>query len=157
MNKYYRVNSINKEMFTDIVLYTVSEPGAMGMARAMFFLKRNGESFSLVYGYGDNEIPYSEIEYCFPALKGCYFNGPIPGEETEGEIILNNNINKKNETKVSQGWQHIYGGAGNHLLVRDDYNEAFRKCIKELKTPSDIFCCWYKHIEEFINEINKDV
>lgn len=43
------VELINEDMFKDIVLFSVSESGAMGLSSIMTFYKKTGESFSVNY------------------------------------------------------------------------------------------------------------
>lgn len=67
------ISEINKNLFSDIIIYTIAEPGAMGAANSMEFVNKKGEGFMFTLG---EEIEYSELKELFPALKDCYWNGP---------------------------------------------------------------------------------
>lgn len=52
MEKMREVNSVNeitKGIFTDIVIFTVAEPGAMGAPCLMEFVSKTGDMFCLYY------------------------------------------------------------------------------------------------------------
>lgn len=152
MPKFKEIEKISAELFEGVVIYTIAEPGAMGAPRLMEFVKENGECFSLFYG---DEFTYSDIKSNFSALEGCFWNGPMRDERTDGEIVLFANGDEKNcnITKVANGWKHIYTGCGNHLLIKDIYFPIFNKYISEYESPVEIYCSWQKYIDDFINEI----
>ena len=147
---------MNKEMFLDVIIYTVSEPGAMGIPSFMECVKKNGEKFSLNYG-GDDY--YSKIKENFPAIEGCFWNGPMPGDKTSGEIVFFVNDDEKNAkaTRVAKGWKHIYTGCGNHLVVKEEYYSIFKKHINDLTNPEDIYCYWQERLDDILKEINENV
>ena len=62
-----------KKMFKDIAIFTLAEPGAMGVGNLMEFITAEGEKFSLFFS---EEMPYSKVKEYFPALVDCYWNGP---------------------------------------------------------------------------------
>lgn len=130
-------------MFEDVIVYTISEPGAMGAGGMMEFVTENGELFDICYLSDDT--PYQDIKNSFPALKDCYFNGPMKTrpENASKEIVvyLDGSDNGKT-TKVTDGWHHIYMGFGNHLVVRDDHYERFSDAISDLDEEENIYCNW---------------
>lgn len=152
MSKFKKIEKISAELFDDVVIYTIAEPGAMGAPCLMEFIKETGECFSLLYG---DKITYPDIKSKFSALEGCFWNGPMPDEKTDDEIVLFANDDEKNRniTKVANGWKHIYTGCGNHLLIKDIYFPIFNKHIVQYESPLEIYCSWQKHIDDFINEI----
>lgn len=108
----------------------------------------------LILLYGD-KFTYSDIKSNFSALEGCFWNGPMRDEKTDGEIVLFTNDDERNGniTRVANGWKHIYTGCGNHLLIKDIYFPIFNKYISEYESPVEIYCSWQKHIDDFIKEI----
>ena len=154
MLKFEKVDKITSDLFEDVIIYTIAEPGAMGVAKLMEFVGKNGNCFSFIYG---DEISYSDVKECFPVLNDCFWNGPMEGENTDGEIIFFTTDNKKNNnsTKVPEGWQHIYTGFGNHLVVKEEFYPTFSKYIKDFKRPVDIFSSWEEWLDIFIEEINQ--
>lgn len=144
---------ISKELFEDIIIYTIAEPGAMGAANLMEFVNRKGDGFMLTLG---EEIEYSELKKLFPALKDCFWNGPSADDKNDDEIVIftNNNEKNLNYTKVSKGWHHIYTGCGNHLVVKEEYYPIFAQLIKDFESPVDICCNWHCVLDEFFEKIN---
>ena len=57
---------LEKEMFDDIVVFSVSEPGAMGPGGVMTFYKKNGECFSV--DYLSETTPYASIINLFSVV-----------------------------------------------------------------------------------------
>lgn len=152
MSKFKEIQEISSERFKDVVIYTIAEPGAMGAPCLMEFVTKNSECFSLFY---DDKITYADIKSKLPALEGCFWNGPMPDEKTDGEIVLFANDDEKNSniTRVANGWKHIYTGCGNHLIIKDIYFPIFNKYISQYESPVEIYCSWQKHIDDFINDI----
>lgn len=117
---------IEKEMFEDIIVFSVSEPGAMGPNDITFY-KRSGECFTI--DYLDDET-YMELREAFPVLKECFWNGAGKEEkECEGTVVVGVSPFDK-RTHVAAGWKHIYLDFGNHLAVREEYYERVVNCIK---------------------------
>lgn len=147
------ISEINKNLFSDIIIYTIAEPGAMGAANLMEFVNKKGKCFMFTLG---EEIEYSELKKLFPALKDCFWNGPSADNKNDGEILLftNNDAKNSNCTRVSKGWHHIYTGCGNHLVVKEEYYLIFSELIKDFESPVDIGCDWYKVLDNFFEKIN---
>ena len=147
------VNKITPGLFDDIIAYTVAEPGAMGLPSTMEFISNKGEHFLISF----DDIPFAEIKKAFTsaALHECFFNGPKKYDETEGEVVLYLNDERKNnrETRVAPGWHHVYMGAGNHLVIKEEYYCLFDKCMQD-KSPSEIYCTWDDYIEAFVKEVS---
>lgn len=156
MSKFKELEEITLELFEGVVIYTIAEPSAMGAHCLMEFVKENGECFSLFYNSIDSgKITYADIKSKFPALEGCFWNGPMPDEKTDGEVVLfvNDDTKNKNMTRVAKGWKHIYTGCGNHLLIKETFFSIFNKYISQYESPVEIYCSWQKHIDDFINEL----
>lgn len=150
------INKITPGLFDNIIAYTVAEPGAMGLASSMELISNKGEHFLICF----DDIPFSDIKKAFvsAALHECFFNGPMPGEAVEeGEIVIfpnsNDDKNCRRTTRVARGWKHIYMGAGNHIVIKEETFPLFAKCLQD-KSPSEIYATWDEHIDEFLKEIS---
>lgn len=60
---------LSKELFEDVIVYRMSEVGAMGSNGTLTCLKKTGESFTL--DYLSEETPWPEIKKNFPGIDGC--------------------------------------------------------------------------------------
>lgn len=151
--QFKKIKELSTEAFADVVLYTIAEPGAMGAPCLMEFVKANGECFYLFYG--EDGFPYADIKTNFPALQGCFWNGSMRGEKNKGEVVVfaTDDETNSNMTRVANGWEHVYTGYGNHLVVKDAFFPIFNKYISRYETTVDIYCSLQKHIDDFINEL----
>jgi len=145
---------MNKELFENVVIYSFSEPGAMGAGGYMEFVTATGEEFDLCYLL--DETPYQEIKSLFPALKDCYWNGPMESraENEPEEIVLypesEDCSNKR--TTITEGWRHIYMGFGNHLVIRIDCYDEFKNAIRDLTEEVQIYGNWRKRAIKLYRE-----
>lgn len=149
--KYY-ADKINKEMFKDIVAFSISEPGAMG-PNDMTFYKKNGDSF--VVDYKREKTSYEKIKECFPSLNGCYWNGPMKDElATAFTIVIGGSENDRG-TKVPNGYRHMYLDFGNHLAVKEEFYSAVKDIFKG-KTNVDIAFNWNDILDKanFLSQID---
>ncbi len=145
------IKDITNELFSDVIIYTIAEPGAMGFPRLMEFVTKSGECFYLVYGNEKGEMPYSIIKSSFRALQDCFWNGSADGEDADDtEIVIYPPGNKATaSTKVSTGWRHIYLGFGNHICVKEALYQAFIDYIGD----GDLLN-WDEHIDAFLEKIS---
>lgn len=126
-----------KEVFEDVIAFSMSEPGAMD-PHNMTFLKSNGEFFYVDYMFEDT---YSILKEAFPALKECYWNGPMRSEAAAVTTIVIGGEGQ--ETRIPRGWRHIYLDFGNHLPVKEAlYGEA--REILQGKDNCEITFDWVK-------------
>lgn len=121
----YDVKEVGKEdipslMGLDTVAIQIAEPGAMGIHGGVFFVTASMNAFFTCYlspspysGFRKS-IKMDELEKILPALSD--FDHGLMGHGT----------------KAPEGWQHKYLGVGNHLLIRDEFFEAFRKESEKL-------------------------
>lgn len=161
MIKFEDINKkeIEPKLFEDVIIFTLAEPGAMGEARLMEFVKKNKKCFQLFY---NKTISYEDLKDLFPVLKNCYWDGPMPNEYDYGEIVMiSDGIYKVNDsiyndcyTKVSKGWRHIYTGFGNHLVIKEEYFNIFEKYIQDIH-PVEMYFKWQDRLDEFLAEINQ--
>ena len=112
---------LNKILFQDVIIYRVSEPGAMGPSGTITCFSKDGESFTL--DYTSAETPWEEIKKCFPAIDGCRFDGPTKQEEPFINLIVIGRRLDDESTHVNEGWKHMWLDFGNHLVCREEYYE----------------------------------
>ena len=107
-------------MELDIAAIQMAEGGAMGIHGGVFFVTTSRDAFFTCYL---SPSPYSGFHKCIEMdeLKKIV---PALAEFSHGLL--------GHGTKVPEGWQYEYLGAGNHLLIRDDFFEAFRKEAEKL-------------------------
>lgn len=137
---------MDKIFFENVFIFLMAEPHAMGIGGRISFMNEMGEF--RCFDYLTAETPYEEIKEAFPALQGCKWNGPMPGDETKDEIVLfigENNLNM--QTRVNEGWHHMYLGFGNHLVVREDKWPEFCKSISDLSNGLAIYRAWKERAE----------
>lgn len=146
------INKITPGLFDNIIAYTVAEPGAMGLASSMELISNKGEHFLISF----DDIPFSDIKKAFvsAALHECFFNGPGPmpnvAEKGEGEIVIyppSSDEKNSRTTHVADGWHHVYMGAGNHLIIKEEIFPLLAKYIQN-KSPSEIYATWYEFLKE---------
>lgn len=141
--KYTEV--LTKEMFENIAAFSFSEPGAMGANGTMTFYKETGESFTI--NYLSEETPYSEIKELFPALKECYWNGPMRTDPAALRTIVIGGSPDDKETSIPKGWRHIYLDFGNHLTVKQEMYSFMKDLFKE-KDNCEVTFGWADMLDE---------
>ena len=151
------MKKLKKEWFDDVIVFSFSEPGAMG-PNNMRLYKRNGEWFEV--DYLSEETPYSMIKEYFPVLKECYWNGPMRNEAAAISTIVIGGSSDDRETCVAEGWKHIYLDYGNHLAVKKELFYAVKDAFYK-KNKCDITFEWSDILNqagfsEKINEIESD-
>lgn len=120
---------LTKDIFKDVMFFSIAGSGAMGEPGGVIFYAKSGELYSFNYVYGDVDI--KKVEKCFPILAKCKFgmNSAVP-----------------------TGWNYVYIGMGNHLIVNDDVIEAFDEKIGVDADPSEVFMNWRRYAEEILSE-----
>ena len=140
-----------KKMLKDIAIFTLAEPGAMGMGNLMEFITAEGKEFSLFFS---EEMPYAKVKELFPALDNCYWNGPELGESCRTEFVFYADRDERNfkHTKSPENHTHLYEGFGNHICIRKDYYPVVEPIIRDLIEKNELVN-WYKRTEKIINAI----
>lgn len=69
--------ALTKDMFENIIVMFVSEPGAMG-PNTMEFMNDSGEVIDVAYTV---ENKYEILREAFPLLKECRWDGPMANEK----------------------------------------------------------------------------
>lgn len=135
-------NVLTKDLFEDIIAFSMSELGAMGPNDMMFY-KATGESFSVDYRDGK----YDELKELFPILKECYWNGPMKNEVAALFTVVIGGAPDDKSTTVPKGMRHIYLDYGNHLTVKEEYYYAIKEAFVG-KDNCDIAFNWTTYLDE---------
>ena len=108
-----RLNNKNYKSYLplDIVAFSWAFGGAMGDAGGVIIVCRNGESYYFNWASGD--VSENMIYEILPVITKCEL--PIVGET---DI-------------VPEGWHHISLGAGNNLIIKEEYVEPLRLAWKK--------------------------
>lgn len=122
-----RITSIGNEdlkrkNLKDAEFIMIAESGAMGEPGAVYIVKSDGKTLYCNYAYGGIHI--KKLFQALPVLQECDFG--IFG----------------NAASIPEGWNYVYLGAGNHLLIKDDAYGQFCKYVKIDEDPSEIYARW---------------
>lgn len=111
--------------YEDIVFFSLAEGGAMGCPGEVLIATKK-DDFVKWYCLNTMTIPHKDLLTIYPPLEtfDCGIFGMASG--------------------IQDGWNHVDLGFGNHLLVRDDYYDAFNSTISELhaKNIGEIYANW---------------
>lgn len=111
------VEKITKDMFQDVIAFSFSEVGAMGLNGTVGVFTKSGEHF--IVNYLSENTPYEKLKECFPALQGCYWNGPMKNERASLlTYVIGGNAEKS--TVIPEGYKHMYLDVGNHLCIKEE-------------------------------------
>jgi hypothetical protein len=109
----------------DIAAFSFAFAGAMGDAGGVVIITTSGQLYYFNYAYQD--FSGDDVDAILPILAQCKL--PIFGETD----------------RVPEGWRHISLGAGNNLLIQNQYVKPFFKMHKEYaKTVDEIDGCLYR-------------
>lgn len=122
-------SELSKDIFDDAWFFHIAEDGAMGAFSNVTIITKHAKGFNFSYAFGD--ITFDDVLTFFPSLNE--FNSFL------GEII-----------SVPKGWQHVYMGAGNHLLISDEIYDKFYEETKENVRSIQIYGNWIEKAEQII-------
>ena len=125
-------NDLKKEIFKDVMFFSIAEGGAMGEPGAVLFYSESGRLYYFNYVYGDVDI--TKVERLFPVLKKCRF----------GVFGLN--------SVVPAGWKYVNLGMGNHLIVNAEVYDAFISEFEEDVEPGGIYMNWRQVAEGILKQ-----
>ena len=109
----------------DIAAFSFAFAGAMGDAGGVVIITTDGELYYFNYAYQD--FSGDDVDTILPILSQCEL--PIFGETD----------------RVPEGWRHISLGAGNNLLMKNQYVEPFFRMHEEYaKMVDEIDSCLYR-------------
>lgn len=114
----------NDISYEDIVFFSLAEGGAMGTPGEVIIAEKKNDTVKWNV-LNTLTIPHEALLAIYPPLEtfDCGF-GRASG--------------------IQDGWNYVDLGCGNHLLVRNDYYEAFINAVSELhvKYPDEIYANW---------------
>jgi hypothetical protein len=120
----------------DIAAFSFAFAGAMGDVGGVVIITTDGQLYYFNYVY--QEFSKDDVNAILPILSQCDL--PIFGETD----------------RVPEGWRHISLGAGNNLLMQNQYVESFFKMHEEYaKTVDEIDGCLYRSWLKIMVEIVK--
>lgn len=106
-----RSSNYKSFMPLDIVAFSWAFGGAMGDAGGVNIVCKDGESYYFNWAHGD--MSEDMIYEVLPVIAKCEL--PIVGETD----------------RVPEGWHHISLGAGNNLIIKEEYVEPLRLAWKK--------------------------
>lgn len=111
--------------YENIVFFSLAEGGAMGCPGEVLIATKTNNAVKW-YCLNTMTIPHKDLLAIYPPLEtfDCGIFGMASG--------------------IQDGWNHVDLGFGNHLLVRDDYYNAFSNAVEELhaKSVGEIYAHW---------------
>lgn len=125
-------NDLKKEIFKDVMFFSIAEGGAMGEPGAVLFYSKSGELYYFNYVYGDVDI--IKVERLFTVLEKCKF-----------EVFGLDSV-------TPAGWKYVNLGMGNHLIVNDEVYDKFREKIDVNGHPGFVYRNWRNAAEEILKQ-----
>jgi hypothetical protein len=120
----------------DIAAFSFAFAGAMGDAGGVVIITTDGQVY--YFNYVEQDFSGDDVDAILPILAQCDL--PIFGDTD----------------RVPEGWRHISLGAGNNLLMQNQYVELFFKMHEEYeKTVDEIDGCLYRSWLKIMLEIVK--
>lgn len=126
---------LKKDVFANAQFIFFAESGAMGEPGKVLIVTSGGSIFHGNYCMSD--IKLNSLHRSIPVLKACNF-----GTFGEG-------------AKIPDDWQYEYLGAGNHLIIKKDVYEDFKKAIGNAVDPEDFYIGWLDAAWSVIEQQNK--
>ena len=119
----------------DIIAFSSAAPGAMGDAGAVEVVTSKGEVYYANPFYEDIEM--EQVFQVCPPLSECRFG------------VFGGGV-------IPEGWQTIYLGFGNHLVLHESISEDFRKEAEqsEIKEVGDLYNKWIDIIKRLLANRN---
>lgn len=132
MKKGIRITNadMTKELFEDVMFFSLARGGAMGEPGAVYFYNKGGNLY--YFNYVRSCINMNLVGELFPALALFRF----------GMVGIGSN--------VPEGWNYVNLGMGNHLIVNDAVYEEFIDCIGDEYVPSQVYRIWMEIAEKIL-------
>lgn len=122
VKKKVDAKSLRKEIFRDILFFSLAEGGACGFPGEMIAVNKEPAAYSMQSVFGDVDV--REVKKLFPVLEQCRFG--IFGYDS----------------KVPEGWNYVNLGLGNHLIVADEVYDLFKSLTKDCKENYEYYSAW---------------
>ena len=123
---------LTKDLGENVWFFMMAEGGAMGEPGGVTFITNDGKAYHFNMMFGD--VDYATVKAFFPIVNECKF-----GIFGEGSI-------------VPAGWNYLYLGFGNHLIVSSEIFDDFHKEIKDIQRPSEIYAVWQNKASKVMKE-----
>ncbi|WP_072003473.1 hypothetical protein [Selenomonas bovis] len=120
---------LKKKAFTNAQFILMAEYGAMGEPGKILIITSGGSIFHGNYYMGD--IDFDRLYRSVPVIKAWNYDDILP-----------------------ENWAYQYLGAGNHLLIRKDVYDDFRKAVGEGTPPEHIYVRWMDAAWDIIEKQN---
>lgn len=127
---------MKQENFERAVAFAASAPGAMGTP-GIIEIVTDQEVYYADYVNGD--VTFDDLCKIFPVLDKCQF-------DDLGE-----------KSRVPNGWEYIYLGMGNHLVLREDIAEKVFEKLGRNGYPEDIYVNWRNTVIEIVEGRKQDM
>ena len=115
----------------DVWFFHIAEGGAMGCPGEVIVVTKHGKRY--IFNYIESEISFIDVLEFFPPLNDFC--------SLFGDTIT-----------LPKGWQHVYTGAGNHLLVSDEIYDEFYAEIKDIEPYYKVYNAWHDKAEKIISK-----
>lgn len=122
VKKELTAETLNKEIFEDVLFFSLAEGGACGVPGEMVVINKEPAAYAMQSVFGDVDV--REVEKLFPVLPECEF----------GLFGLN--------SKVPKGWNYVSLGLGNHLIVADEVYDQFKSLTEDCKEDYEYYAVW---------------
>ena len=122
---------LKKNIFSDIMFFSLAEGGAMCEPGGVFFFDKKGQTYHFNYVFGDADM--GKVEKLFPVLADCEF----------GMFGL--------DSKVPEGWKYVNLGMGSHLIVNDVVYLKFTEILGDEEEPSVVYGRWVEIADSILN------
>ena len=144
---------LSEELFEDVIVYMMSEIGAMGPNGTLTCLKKDGKCFEL--NYLSEQTPWEEIKKNFKGINGCRFDGPMKEERFWVREMVIGGADDEGTT-INPGWKHIYLEFGNHIVCKEEYFREIRRLFTGVDNNSRITFEWIEILnqENFIQRLS---
>ena len=128
-------HGLKKEYFENVVVFIISEPGAMGPAGYIGVYNSNRKYYE--FDYRSKETPWENIRELFPILKQCHFAGPSDSSGGSGSTFILGG--SWQPTFVPDGWIHDYLDYGNHMIIKNEFYDEVDQIFKNVDNMERVF------------------
>lgn len=125
---HFEKKNLTNTFFEDVQFFLFAEAGAVGDPGVIEFIKADGHLYRLNTIYED--YTFEEIAEVFPVFGKCHFG------------FL------RTDCRVTDDWNYVNLGMGNHLLVRTGLFTDYMKKIGKDLYGGRIYKSWARHAEE---------
>lgn len=132
VKEYIDSDTLKKEIFEDVLFFSVAEGGAMGVPGEIIVVNKKPAAFAMNHVFGNKIVDYRKVMELFPVFSQCRFK--IFGYDSE----------------VPEGWNYVNLGMGNHLIVADEVYEEFRRLTEDCKEEHEYYRAWQDAVRRIV-------